>query len=159
MCLNSGGVGVAGSVKGVEQGFVKPDFCKCHESLSNGTASRSRTKSAHGRKKMQRQPTNSLEILCQSERLHYFSAQKALCQGGVYRIDTRRQEGFRDAARFAKRVTCCRKSLLQCTGAHCSGSCGSRRANSRLFLADGRRKHFSNQYCLGAKRKGRASGP
>ena len=32
---------------------------------------------------------------------------KALCQGGVQRNDTRRQEGFRDAARFAKRVIRC----------------------------------------------------
>ena len=59
MCLNSGGVGVAGSVKGVEQGFVKPDFCKCHESLSNGTASRSRMVSAHEREKGAT-PTNEI---------------------------------------------------------------------------------------------------
>ena len=33
-----------------------------------------------------------------------FRHKKALCQSGVQDIDTRRQEGFENAARFAKRV-------------------------------------------------------
>ncbi len=54
-----------------------------------------------------------------------FSAQKALCQNGVQNIDTRRQEGFGDAARFAKRVVNCERFRNQQQGLYqLKGVCG-----------------------------------
>jgi hypothetical protein len=81
--LDGGRVGVTGLGKGFKQGFVKPDFCKGHQSLSCRTAPRNRGDPMRGRKNAT--PTNeSVERLCLGERIRDISAQQALCQGGVY---------------------------------------------------------------------------
>ena len=102
--LDGGGFGVTGESESVQERFVKAKFSKCHQCLSNGSASRDHTEVAHGRRKCNANQRNSDEKLRRRGEFETFRHKKALCQGGVQDNDTKRQEGFGNAARFAKRV-------------------------------------------------------
>ena len=81
--LDGGRLGVAGLGKGFKQGFVKPDFCKSHQSLSCRTAQRNWREPMRGRKNAT--PTNeSAERLCLGERIRYIRHNK-LCARAVFR--------------------------------------------------------------------------
>lgn len=82
--LDGGGFGVTGESErsgAFREGQVQP---KCHQCLSNGSASRDHTEVAHGRRKYNANQRNSDEKLRRRGEFETFRRYKrALCQGGV----------------------------------------------------------------------------